>query len=105
FTQANSDFIDLGTGSTLNPTAITVSMWVKATSFPNSFNAAYCRGGANFAFYIDGSRILHPFMAVTGSGSFLQYTGGGGGSHTLSTNTWYYIALVYDSTNGLVGYV
>lgn len=102
---ASSQFIDLSTDSVLNPTAITVSMWVKATSFPNSFNAVYCRGGANFAFYIDSSGVLHPFMAVTGSGSFLQYTGGGSGTHTLSTGTWYFVCIVYDSSVGLIGYV
>lgn len=105
FSNASSQFIDLGTGSGLNPTAITVALWVKATSFPNSFNAVYCRGGANFAFYIDGSGQLHPFMSVTGSGSFLQYTGGVSGSHTIPTNgTWHHLVLVYDSTNGLIGY-
>lgn len=105
FVSASSQYLDLSTSSTLNPAAITISLWAKATSFPNSFNAVYCRGGANQAFYIDGSGIINPFFSVTGSGSFMRYSGGGGGSHTLSTGVWNHICIGYDSTTGLVGYV
>jgi concanavalin A-like lectin/glucanase superfamily protein len=107
FASASSQHIDLGTASSLNPAAITVSAWVKTTTAApgGDRNAYYCRGGANQAFYINSNGNLQPFFSVTGSGSFMQISGGAGGSHTLSLNTWYHVAVGYDSSVGLVAYV
>ncbi len=82
-------------------TAITFSAWVNATSFPNAYNTVGISNGS--------SRFVELYVKSTGKlAIFIQNPAksyDGTGSHTLSTATWYLLHLVYDSTNGLIGYV
>jgi len=104
FASASSQSISLGTDASLNPAAITVSAWVKGTSFPNAYNAVF----AKVSF---GATAFHEIliksngklaMVVRGAGTVLY---DGTGSNTLSAGTFYYVTLVYSSAVGLIGYV
>ncbi len=84
--------------------AMTMTAWVNPTSFPNAYNAVMGRDDAidqNFCVFLvksTGKLALY----LKGSG-VIDYDGTG--SHTLSTGTWQHLALTYDSTSGLIGYV
>lgn len=100
FVAANSQYIDLA--SDMNPTAITYSAWIKATSYPGTYTAIVGRrAGGNYSLLgTTGGSGLTVFMATTGGNS--SYVGG---PHVLSTGVWYYVTAVYSSAVGLIGYV
>lgn len=89
-------------GSTINPSAVTYSCWVKATSFANAYNALMVRNSAS-AFTVAYLKSNGKLAWVAKSNSIRFYDGTG--ATTLSTGTWYYLVFVYDSTVGLIGYV
>ncbi len=100
FASASSQYIDCGIG--MNPSAATLSAWVKATSFPNAYNAmAGSNNGAFVELFVKSTGKLACF--VTGAAGIVSYDGTG--SHTLLVGTWYYLTMIYDSTSGLIGYV
>jgi hypothetical protein len=87
----------------MHPAAVTYSAWVKATSFPSAYNGVIERINADptyTALAVKSSGKLACFVSTLGLVSY-----DGTGSHTLSTGTFYYLAMVYSSTVGLVGYV
>jgi biopolymer transport protein ExbB len=101
---ASNQYVTVGTSSTLNPTAETVSAWVKASSFPNAYNTVWSR--------ITGSSSAFQQLFVKSNGKLAIYLQGSGpvnydgaGTTTLSANTWYYVAFTYSSSAGLTGYV
>lgn len=104
FATASTQYVDLGTG--INPAAISYTAWIKATSFPNSYNCVLARSDAG---------VNYTAMLIKSTGKLAFYVGNsapthvssydGVGSNTLSTGTWYFIALTFDSTSGLKGYV
>lgn len=105
FASASTQFIDVGSG--MNPVAITYSVWINATSFPNAYNATIAR---NSALGANGFSVL--LVKSTGKlACYIQLTGGtntsydGTGSHTLSSGTWYYCTMTYSNAAGLIGYV
>ncbi len=101
--SASSQYIDCGTG--ISPTSITVSAWLKGTSFPNVVNTVIARSAPSSytLLRVLSSGKLQCGVFTVGVGN-VGYNGTG--SHTLSTATWYYLTLTYNSlTGGLVGYV
>jgi hypothetical protein len=95
------DYIDIS--SNIAPTAVTLSAWVKANSFPHSYNVVISK--------IPSSSSFHRLL-VTSSGKLNLWAAGigaisydGTGIYTLATNTWYHLVLTYDSVGGLKGYV
>ncbi len=105
FVSASSQYIDLGTG--MAPTLITMSAWVKATSFPNAYNSVITRfasGGTSYSAMLVKSTGKLAFFCDATSGD-VSYDGTG--SHTLSTATWTYLVLTYEQSSniGLKGYV
>ncbi len=101
FVNASLQAISLGN---INSAAVTLSAWVNATSFPNGYNGVVARSAAAYGSY---SMLLVKsngklFCGVNASGA-VAYDGTG--SHTLSSSTWYYLSMTYDSSAGLVGYV
>jgi hypothetical protein len=86
-------------------TAMSYTAWVQATSFPNSYNAVVdnstTSGSTYFTIFVKSNGKLACYL--TTSGGTVDYDGSG--STTLSTGTWYYVAMTYNSTNGLTGYV
>lgn len=100
--QASTQYVTVG--SAMNPTAATLSAWVKATSFPDAYNAIISRISS-------GTNYVQLF--ITSAGKFAAYFRGatgdchldGTGSSTLSTGTLYHVVATYDSTNGVSGYV
>lgn len=105
FASASSQTITTASNTNLSLTAITISVWVKATSLPNAYNTVISRqaaGGLDQVIIFvksDGKLAMYLHGTVTGD----QYDGTG--SNTLSTGVWYYLTLTYDSTSGLKGYV
>lgn len=101
--SASTQYVGLGT--TFAPTAVTMSAWIKGTSFPGAYNAVVDRANAS---YVSNEMILVKStgklaMYVYGTGVGTNYDGTG--AVTLSTGTWYYVTLTYSSTDGLRGYV
>ncbi len=95
--------IDLGTSSTLNPTAVTVEGWGYITSLAQAYNSFIQRYAASIVPYqlmVKSNGLLAMFFDAT---TRISYDGTG--SHTLSINTYYYLVGAYDSTNGLAAYV
>lgn len=98
FVSASSQYIDLGTG--MAPTKITLSAWVNATSFPNSYNSTIVRwatASASFAYLqVKSTGKLSAGVAA----EILNPTYDGSGTFTLSTDTWYYLVLTYGFDTG-----
>jgi len=82
----------------------TISVWVKATSFPNAYNDTAGQNDSTFFFVlmVKSTGKLACYLTPSVGGN-INYDGTG--SHTLSTATWYYLTMVYSSTVGLIGYV
>jgi len=100
FASASSQYFTADNAD--NPTAITITCWVNGTSFPTAYQ---CPGG-----YVAASNNAAPLVKSTGKlacyvTATTQISYDGTGSHTLSTGTWYYLAMTYNSSAGLVGYV
>jgi hypothetical protein len=86
--------------------AITISAWVNCPVFGGggAFSAIVTKDSSGtdvIDFTILPSGKL--FINVLASSSTSGYNGTG--TFTLSTNTWYFVSMTYDSVNGLVGYV
>lgn len=103
FVSSSTEYMENG-NTTTQPTEITVSAWVNATSFPNAYNT--------IAGFNRNTPTIQAMMWVKSTGKmtfFVQGTGSvgydGTGSHTLSSSTDYYICLTYSSSAGLGGYV
>jgi len=87
----------------INPAAMTIEAWVRATSFPDTYNAVISRsetGAANFQLLVKSNGKLAAYLLASGSVNY-----DGTGTNTLSTGTWYHLAMAYDSSGGLRVYV
>lgn len=102
FASASSQYIDLA--QTIAPSAITLSAWVNATSFPGAYNGVVVRSNAAYTSYAMLLVKSNGKLTVAMNGASAR-TYDGTGSHTLSTGTWYYLTATYDSSAGTVGYV
>ncbi len=103
FASASSQYIDLFTVSSVSPVALTYSVWVNATSFPNAYNAAIFKNETNTFFW--GILVRNDGKLFCAIRTSSQITYDGTGSHTLLTGTWYYLTLTYNNISGLIGYV
>ncbi len=97
--SASSQYVDLGTITFT--AAITLTAWINGTTFPGTLNSVFLRNNANATYF---------GMLARSDGKMGWYMNNAGvtqdpGSHTLSTGTWYHVAMAYDSTNGLACYV
>lgn len=105
FVSTSSQYIDCGNG--INPSEVTWSLWLNATSFPNSYNAPAERSGTgtnHSGILITSAGKLALYFSTAGAGD-ISYDGTG--TFTLSTGQWYYITATYKSTTPfhLIGYV
>ena len=98
--ESSSQYIS--TASHSIPSAITVSGWIKVTSFINTYEGIIGPDNStNFAILLLKSNgKLAPYVVAN---SEVDYDGTG--LNTLSAGTWYYLVMTYNSTNGLIGYV
>jgi len=98
--------ISLGTSSTLNPAALTITAWVKASSFANAYNAVYART-------TDADGLKFNLLSVKTDGRIAVYFSGTGGTISsdgpsttaISTGTWYLLTMTYSTTAGLIIYI
>ena len=104
FASASPSEISLGSSASFAPAAVTYNCWVKATSFPNGYNAVIskeCTGKSLYvSFFVKSNGKIAAYISTPSS---IFYDGTG--SNTLSTGTWYMLTFTYDSTAGLVCYV
>lgn len=97
---SNQYFISGDTG--LGTAAMTISAWINATSFPGAYN---CVTGYNtatnyFILMVKSTGKLACYAKATTDRNY-----DGTGSNTLSSGTNYYLAMTYNSSAGLIGYV
>lgn len=99
FASASSQSVTI---NVYNGTAFTFSAWIKGTTFPNAYNTVIMSQniGVYKDLFVKSNGKLACFVFATNDRSY-----DGTGSHTLVTGTWYHVALSYNSTAGLVGYV
>jgi len=101
-----SSYGTTGIGVSGGPTSLTVTAWVNYGSFANGYNTAVGADGnpsganGSWALNFTTGGKFNPSVPV--SAGQVTYASG---SHTLLTGVWYFIAITYDSTNGLIGYV
>lgn len=105
FASVSSQYVDLGTG--VGDTALTYTAWVNGTSFPAAYQGVICRygtaAGTQYTLLTVKSTGKLGCFCFTATSGNVAYDGTG--TNTLSVSTWYYLALSYNSTVGLVGYV
>lgn len=102
--DGTSSKIDVGAGASLNPSALTYSAWVKASSFTAAYASIISKAE-------DGGRVATLLLKsngklacyIGGSGGVISYDGSG--ANTLVKDQWFYLTVTYDSANGLNGYV
>lgn len=95
FASASGHYIDDGTG--MNPTSITYSAWVNGTSFPNAYNAICGRvnsGASDYSIFYIKSNGKMTISLRRNAGNIITLDGTG--SVTLSTGTWYHVAMTFD---------
>ena len=108
FASASSQYLETtGNGPPGNnpATALTLSGWAKATSFPNDYNPCLMNRGVAaqdyYGMYVrsaDGK-----LYSLVYANTVLSYNGTG--SIVIATGSWYYFALTYDNVTGLKAYV
>ncbi len=101
FASASSQYIDAFLNSPA-VSAVTLSIWVNATSFPNAYNApiGVASTSDEWIILVKSTGKLGVFFRAT---TLLSYDGTG--TNTLSTGTWYYLTSTYSSATGLISYV
>lgn len=102
--SASSQELKRVTNIVAGSTAFTQSAWVKNTTFPTAYNTVVTQNNnAVSAHYFD----LH----IKSTGKLGMFVGSpnvsydGTGATTLSTGAWYCLAMAYDNSGGLCGYV
>lgn len=103
FVTSSTQYVDLG--SNFGPTSGTITAWVNATSFPNSYNSVINKNvstTATFFILIKSTGKLACYIRQADS-TALSYDGTG--TNTLVAGTWYFLAFSYSSSNGGKGYV
>lgn len=100
--SASSQYLNKNTGFAATPsTAMTLSAWVKGTSFPNAVNTVATTYVTSYQFI--GVRSDGKLIVFVHALTDISYDGTG--ATTLSTGTWYHLVITYSSAAGLVGYV
>jgi len=103
--NGSSNYINVGTSSTLFPDAFTFSAWI---------NRGTLSGGDGYYQIVgrDSGGSAYAVLLIKSTGKLAPYIYGnasinydGTGTYTLSTSTWYHVVMTYDSTNGLKAYV
>ena len=100
--DGSNDYLDVNDNPTLNPTAITVSAWVKFNSLTNDYSAIVHKGpDPYYEYFVKSNGKLAVF--ITASEGYRNYDGTG--IYVLTTGLWYHLVFTYDSVGGLKGYV
>jgi fibronectin type 3 domain-containing protein len=99
--DGTSNYVDLGNATSLNTTgSLTVSAWIKASSFPFDDAAIVSkRDNTEHGFQLDttvdrGPRTIGFKLSDANGNLFARY-----GATTLAANTWYYVTGVYDAVH------
>jgi hypothetical protein len=101
--NGTSDQINCGTS--IAPAAITLSIWFNASTLTPAYQTLFGR---------DRQAVTNSFwqIHIKSTGHLAYYVRGGVGSINIdpgtgavSTGAWHHVALTYDSTNGLKGYL
>ena len=97
--NGTSNYVDLGNATSFNTTgSLTVSAWIKASSFPFDDAAIVSkRDNTEHGFQLDttvdrGPRTIGFKLSDANGNLFARY-----GATTLAANTWYYVTGAYDA--------
>ena len=101
FSNASASTIDLGGNANLATAAITYNCWIKASSFPNAYNAIIAKNNTADTLFVAYYVKSNGKMAAYLNNGIATIFYDGTGSNTLSTGTWYMATMRYDSTSGL----
>lgn len=101
FVAASDQYVTLSSGNPHSTPSMTLSAWVNATSFPNSYNVIVMMNSSNNPFDVIEVKSNGKLAVGSQSSSY-----DGTGSNTLSTGTWYYIVGTMGGAGvGIKGYV
>jgi RHS repeat-associated protein len=95
----STGFINIGNGTTLRITgSMTVSAWIKPTSFTDSDAAVVSKRGQSGGFELDvtkdtGARTIGFKLTSSSGANMIRY-----GTTALAVNQWYHVAGVYNAS-------
>ncbi len=100
---ANAQYLNLPNASSVLGTAMTLSLWLKAATFPGAYNTVFSIDGSSgyFDLHLKNNGMLALYLMP--NGGMVDYDGSG--SHTLTPGSWYHVTMAYDPATGLAGYV
>ncbi len=97
FTFNGSNQYGVGTGPVLSPTAYTKSVWFYLNSYSDN-NLVSSENGGHFMYMAGTNRI---YCGHTDWPSYAAFPS----NFTFELNTWYYVALTFNTTDGMKLYV
>ncbi len=102
--NGSSGRVNAGTALALAPGQMTFAAWVRATSFPNGYNSVVSRELANtgWTILVKSNAKLAIYLRDSVA-TDIHYDGTG--VNTLSTATWYHLAMTYTISGSMIGYV
>lgn len=96
------DYVEVPHNAVLNPSqAITISLWLKATSLSGGNIGLMGKGppsGQSYALRIDSDAQTRFYLYVGGSMRYVSFATSG----NISTGKWYYLVGTYNSGSGLL---
>lgn len=101
--DGSSTYVDMGTGSSLNPLAMSFVALVKFNALANAYTAVVSKNSGlapNFQLFVKSNGKLACYLGAAGGVSY-----DGTGVFTLVTGKWYQLTMAYDKETGLKGYV
>ena len=95
--DGSDDYVDCGTSSILNPSVISVSMWVKANTLSNWGYLINRGDDFNGAYRLEiGASNIYANFGNGSSGSSINK------AHGISTGSWHHLAWTYDGSTATV---
>jgi len=101
--NGSSNYVDMGTGSALQPSQFTISAWIRVNSNSASNYEAIISNSVygNFYGYALGVNTNNQLWGLVQSSNATTYTSGVSGSsggYQLNKNQWYQVELTYNSS-------
>lgn len=97
------DTVRINSASPLEQISTTSTAWIYAKSFTNAYNTIICKDEVSNRYntiLVKSNNKMAYYIYCNNSVNI-----DGTGIATLSTNTWYFVAMTYNPTDGLKGYV
>lgn len=103
FAASGSQAYTAGVDSRFDPAAVTYSCWIHPTTLPSGYQGLVThRNSGSSDYTLLDTHSVHLAMYVLATGGAVSYDATGA---SLSTGAWQHVALTYDSSQGLIGYL